>query len=708
VVASEVILVADKTDGPALKELRARIATLCSGKCDVRLHASGRVKPKPDTVAILVLRTAQFYDKNSRFSPGSVKAKLLEQFAETPVIVILDKLQAEVVEWLWTDALTSLGAVVADDARLAAELRAVLDRLDARARVWEERKELVPIGREPMQLSGPHGQAGPTMVSNYQGEMGRMMAELSAVLRSLQGPNAQLRQSFPSSDGDRKRRPRARPKGAVTDQLLDLVYELRREDITEPGRAERLVRMLAELGDPPSSLESDAAGKKDKASVSSIRSLRARLEERFGAMFWSNEKLSRHLQERNEMPSDRSLTAQLSDHILIEGETGTGKTLIAHLIHKRVSPLENAPFYQVNCATLSAELLDTELFGAMRGAYTSLERTRAGAILSNYGGTVFLDEIGDLPESAQGMLLSFLDRGTLRPLSWPDEELWAPVRIIAATNRNLLIPEDGRPPFRQDLYFRFKHRLRVPPLRDRAEDIPLLVDQILGSLPDASLRPKFISRRALEKLKDYEWPGNVRELGATVLEAAARAARFRDRELLEQDIRIEVPRLRQEQVAVAVHTRYRRDARGKPTDELEYLLIWNPTWQSLFFLSEQCTKDRPSLRGGLEAKLRGRYKLGDRTSDFMLLDHGEEFRLLQFSDRELCQKFYRYHPFSLHAKSEDARKALYDIEPSDWVTAAELLSGGLSRGGWRISSTFPKLLRRYPGCLDSIRPDPGA
>jgi two-component system NtrC family response regulator len=197
--------------------------------------------------------------------------------------------------------------------------------------------------------------------------------------------------------------------------------------------------------------------------------------------------------------------------ILVEGETGTGKELAARRIHQ-LSERSAMPFLAVNCAALSESLLLSDLFGHVRGSYTGADRDRAGIFEASGGGTVFLDEIGDLPPTAQGKLLRVLQEGEVRRVgeSLPRR---VDVRIVAATHRNLgLMVESSE--FRKDLYYRLKVGcVMLPPLRRRGQDIVLLADHFL--------RPGGyrLTAGARRRLLQYPWPGNVREL-RNVLEVA--------------------------------------------------------------------------------------------------------------------------------------------------------------------------------------------
>ncbi len=202
--------------------------------------------------------------------------------------------------------------------------------------------------------------------------------------------------------------------------------------------------------------------------------------------------------------------------VLVLGESGTGKELAARRLHQ-ASPRSRAPFVAVNCAALSETLILSDLFGHSRGAFTGADRERAGVFETAQGGTVFLDEIGDLPLVAQGLLLRVLQEGEVRRLG---ESLSKKVnvRVLAATHRDLdAMVAAGT--FRQDLYFRLKvGRVELPPLRDRGEDVLRLADAFLSRLRRAGLR---LSREARARLFAHAWPGNVRELQNVLSMAAA-------------------------------------------------------------------------------------------------------------------------------------------------------------------------------------------
>jgi transcriptional regulator with GAF, ATPase, and Fis domain len=197
--------------------------------------------------------------------------------------------------------------------------------------------------------------------------------------------------------------------------------------------------------------------------------------------------------------------------VLITGETGTGKELVARGIHQ-ISPRSKNPFVVVNCAAIPEQLLEAELFGHARGAFTGAVQSRLGRIHVAHGGTLFLDEVGELPLSMQAKLLRFLQDGEVQRLGSSDI-FRVDVRMISATNVNLLRCVQEKQ-FRQDLYYRLAvFPIELPPLRQRREDIVPLAEHFLGALSGQSCVPgKRISLSAASVLRQHLWPGNVREL----------------------------------------------------------------------------------------------------------------------------------------------------------------------------------------------------
>jgi two-component system response regulator HupR/HoxA len=197
--------------------------------------------------------------------------------------------------------------------------------------------------------------------------------------------------------------------------------------------------------------------------------------------------------------------------VLVQGENGTGKELIAKAIHYN-SPRKEKAFIPINCAAFNDNLLESELFGHVKGSFTGAVKDRKGYFEIANGGTLFMDEIGDISTAMQVKLLRVLQDGSFTSVG-STEQKKVQVRVIAATNRDLKsMVENGT--FRQDLYYRLNViNVQVPPLRDRREDIVLLAEHFLAkSAKEKSISPRTMTKRALEKLFDYGWPGNIREL----------------------------------------------------------------------------------------------------------------------------------------------------------------------------------------------------
>ncbi len=196
--------------------------------------------------------------------------------------------------------------------------------------------------------------------------------------------------------------------------------------------------------------------------------------------------------------------------VLIEGETGTGKEMIARMIHRNSRRAAN-PFVPVDCGSIAPSLLESELFGAMRGAYTGADKDRMGVFEAANTGTVFLDEIGDIELNFQLKLLRFLQDREIRPLGSPRSKV-VDVRVIAATNRDLQKMVDHEK-FREDLWFRLNVvRITVPPLRERHGDIPLLAHYFLRRYNERYGQATRLTNAGLKTMGGYTWPGNVRQL----------------------------------------------------------------------------------------------------------------------------------------------------------------------------------------------------
>ena len=211
------------------------------------------------------------------------------------------------------------------------------------------------------------------------------------------------------------------------------------------------------------------------------------------------------------------LVAPHQARVLIEGETGTGKELVAKAIFS-LSDRAHKPYVVLNCAAIPEALLEAELFGHTRGAFTGAVQSRMGRIEAAHGGTLFLDEIGEMPPSLQAKMLRFLENGELQRVG-DNETTRVDVRVLAATHQDLeRRSEQGS--FRLDLYHRLSvFPIQVPSLRDRLEDIPSLVEHLLTQIAKNAPR-KQITEKALACLMGHSWPGNVRELGHVLHRAA--------------------------------------------------------------------------------------------------------------------------------------------------------------------------------------------
>jgi DNA-binding NtrC family response regulator len=213
--------------------------------------------------------------------------------------------------------------------------------------------------------------------------------------------------------------------------------------------------------------------------------------------------------------------AHTTTTVLIEGETGTGKEQVARAIH-HAAQLRTGPLVAVNCAALPENLLESELFGHEKGSFTSAVGQRRGRFELADGGTIFLDEVGDVPAAMQAKLLRVLQERRFERVGGT-ESIEVDVRVIAATNRSLLrLVKQGT--FREDLYYRLNVvKIDLPPLRDRAEDIPLLATHFTEKYARPGENPKQISPQAMEVLLHYRWPGNIRELENAIERACVTA-----------------------------------------------------------------------------------------------------------------------------------------------------------------------------------------
>ncbi len=256
-----------------------------------------------------------------------------------------------------------------------------------------------------------------------------------------------------------------------------------------------------------------------------------------------NTRLKKKVSKNYEMVGQSPAIEQIKDmiekvapteaRVLITGPNGTGKELVAHWLHQK-SERSNGPMIEVNCAAIPSELIESELFGHVKGAFTSANKDRAGKFEVANGGTIFLDEVGDMSLSAQAKVLRALQENKVQRVG-SDKDIKVDVRVITATNKDLKKEiEEGR--FREDLYHRLAVILiKVPSLNDRRDDIPLLVDYFAEKISaEHGTAPKKFSPKALKLLQEYDWTGNIRELRNVV----ERLIILGGREISEEDVKL--------------------------------------------------------------------------------------------------------------------------------------------------------------------------
>ena len=234
-----------------------------------------------------------------------------------------------------------------------------------------------------------------------------------------------------------------------------------------------------------------------------------------------NKLLKKKVSKNYEMVGESDAISQIKDmidkvsqtdaRVLITGPNGTGKELVAHWLHQK-SERSKGPMIEVNCAAIPSELIESELFGHVKGAFTSANKDRAGKFEAANGGTIFLDEIGDMSLSAQVKVLRALQESRIQRVG-SDKDIKVDVRVVAATNKDLSKEiEEGK--FREDLYHRLAVILiKVPALNDRREDIPLLIEYFSSKIAnEQGISKKSFSTKAIKLLQEYDWTGNIREL----------------------------------------------------------------------------------------------------------------------------------------------------------------------------------------------------
>ena len=324
----------------------------------------------------------------------------------------------------------------------------------------------------------------------------------------------------------------------------------------------------------------------------------------------------------------------LSDaKILITGESGVGKELVAMSVHAQSARSER-PFITVNCAGLPETLLESELFGHVKGSFTGAYRDKPGMLAKADEGSIFLDEIGEMSLRMQGMLLRFLETGELQQVGADRVGRRIDVRVIAATNR--LLPEMvAQGQFREDLYYRINViNIHVPPLRERREDIPLLVDHFFEHMGHSNGSRPRVTPEAYAALAEYAWPGNVREL-ANVIERMLVSGC--GPEIGTDDVPIEIRTQRN------ISLRPKRERRRTVADDLLKRMTMNNEsfWTAVYPLYMQREITRGNLRElvskGLE-EAKGNYKI---VTKIFNMDPGDYKRFLNFLRKHECQLPFR-------------------------------------------------------------------
>jgi transcriptional regulator with PAS, ATPase and Fis domain len=369
-----------------------------------------------------------------------------------------------------------------------------------------------------------------------------------------------------------------------------------------------------------------------------------------------SEQLIGHSPAIAELRDEVGYAARSDAKILVTGESGVGKEVIARLIHRQ-SPRARAQLVNINCAGLPDSLLESELFGHVRGSFTGAYRDKPGLLELAHSGTIFMDEVGEMSLRMQALLLRFLESGEIQRVGAERPQARVNVRVIAATNRNLT-ERIASKDFREDLYYRLNViHLTIPPLRERREDVPELLEHFIQhystrhSLPAPALTPE-----ALNHLVAYAWPGNVRELKNFVERLVLRA---RSGVILPTDLPLEImPPAPMPPVAVeptrtrGVERMYDRMTKGR---EPFWTVVYEP------FMSRDMTRD--DLRGlisrGLE-QTRGSYRI---LVQLFNMPDSDYKRFLNFLRKHDCQMpFQRFR--SLPARL-DATRAMDDLEAID-------------------------------------------
>jgi len=322
--------------------------------------------------------------------------------------------------------------------------------------------------------------------------------------------------------------------------------------------------------------------------------------------------------------------------VLVTGESGVGKELVARAIHDGSGRSRQA-FVPINCAGIPETLLESELFGHVKGSFTGAYRDKAGKLEMGDRGTVFLDEIGEMTLRMQGMLLRFLETGELQKVGSDHATVRLNVRVIAATNRDLR-ERIGQGAFREDLFYRLNViHLIVPPLRDRRADIPTLVEHFIHRFSRNGSSVKSLASDAMAAMVEYPWPGNVRELENAVERLVVKA---RGETASVEDLPMEIRMQRN------VSLRPKRERRRTVADDLYKRLVdeQESFWHVVYpmYMQREITRDnvREIVRRGLE-EARGNYRIVAKLFNMAPNDYKRFLNFLRKHDCQLPFKEYR-------------------------------------------------------------------
>jgi transcriptional regulator with PAS, ATPase and Fis domain len=324
--------------------------------------------------------------------------------------------------------------------------------------------------------------------------------------------------------------------------------------------------------------------------------------------------------------------------VLITGESGVGKEVVARAIHAE-GPRQNHDFVAVNCAGLPETLLESELFGHVKGSFTGAYRDKPGKLEMAHQGTVFMDEVGEMTLRMQGLLLRFLETGELQKVGSERSGTVVNVRVIAATNRNLRhLIDQGQ--FREDLYYRLNViHLAIPPLRDRRADIPALIDHFLDRFAEKRSNPRHVTfaPETMKVLTSYAWPGNVREL-ENVIERLLVTAPGDTITVRDLPLELQTPR--------NLSLRPKHERRRTVADELYKKLVEDREsfWTAVYplYMQREITRGnmRDLVRKGLE-NARGNYKIVAKLFNMEQRDYKRFLNFLRKHDCQLPFQEYR-------------------------------------------------------------------